>query len=133
MIGRWPGKFKRIRTCRSQLRNLRAAWWTAHALRQARRQLRRDGVNVRLSPPIRASRQATRGVYAILRRQPNTCLERALVLQRWLASLGEGHDVIVGVSRPGPDFEAHAWLDFERTDDPSEFSYQELLRLAPPT
>ncbi len=40
---------------------------------------------------------AGRGVYAVLRREPHTCLERAFVLQRWRAAQGELRDVIVGI------------------------------------
>jgi hypothetical protein len=43
----------------------------------------------------------------------STCLERALVEQRWRAARGERLDVVIGVKGTGPTFEAHAWVDGE--------------------
>ena len=60
----------------------------------------------------------------MLKRVPNTCLERALVLQRWLAEQGVERDVIVGVTGR-QDFRAHAWLEGETVDP----QFQELTRL----
>jgi hypothetical protein len=54
-----------------------------------------------------------------------TCLERALVLQRWLAAHGSPYDVVIGVTAPADGFAAHAWLDGE--DDAR--AYAELTRL----
>jgi hypothetical protein len=110
----------------------RAAWWTYRALRGVRRELPRHGLQTRVRQPPRLSRGASRGVYAVLRRQPNTCLERTLVLQRWLASVGERHDVVVGVARPDESFSAHAWLDFESEVSTSD-GFAEILRLPAPT
>ncbi len=77
--------------------------------------------------PPRLPEHAGRGVYAVLRRVPNTCLERALVLQRWLSEQGLDKDVIIGVTSPR-DFRAHAWLDGETVEE----EFQELTRLQPP-
>jgi Transglutaminase-like superfamily len=50
-------------------------------------------------------------VKAALRRRGHPCIERSLVLQAWHAAHGERRDVIVGVTAPGNEFRAHAWLD----------------------
>jgi hypothetical protein len=105
---------------------LRAAWWTARSLRRARRQLRRGAfADLRLSPPPELPERAVRGVLAVLRRTSPTCLERALVLQRWFAAHGSSRDVVIGVMAPADGFAAHAWLDGE--DDTCRYS--ELTRL----
>lgn len=122
-----------LRTSARRLRRvdvptLRAAWWTLGALVRTRLALRRraiGGVVVGAPPPLPV--HAGRGVHAVLRRVPNTCLERALVLQRWLAQHGVVKDVVVGVTSPR-DFRAHAWLDGDRVEQ----EFQELTRLPPP-
>jgi hypothetical protein len=67
-------------------------------------------------------------VRAILDRQPATCLERALVLQRWRAAHGDAQEVVVGVLAPSEGFSAHAWLADEPRDGRE---YRELLRVPP--
>jgi Transglutaminase-like superfamily len=105
---------------------LRAAWWTARSLRRARRQLRHQGfTEVRVPSPPPLPHRAGRGVRAVLRRASPTCLERALVLQRWLAAHGSSRDVVIGVTAPERGFVAHAWLE---GDDAGE-RYSELTRL----
>ena len=95
------------------LPTLRAAVWAWRALRRAERDLARHGLEgARVAPPPRLPASAGRGVVAVLRRRPNTCLERALVLQRWLAAHGEPRVVVIGVTA-AQDFRAHAWLDGE--------------------
>ena len=70
------------------------------------------GSTGRASRPRRDSPASARaGVIAVVRRRPSTCLERALVLQRWEADHGAGRDVIIGVRGPGDAFRAHAWLE----------------------
>jgi len=64
-------------------------------------------------------------VAAVLARRPASCLERALVLQRWDAAHGRPRDVVIGVTSPA-DFSAHAWLD---GDPAGAGPFQELLRL----
>jgi hypothetical protein len=108
------------------LPTLRAAWWTLRALRRARRGLGRRTLatpTLPAPPPLPAS--SVRGVGVVLRRRPASCLERALVLQRWEAAQGHPRDVVIGVTSPD-DFSAHAWLD----GDPGESGeFAELLRL----
>jgi hypothetical protein len=65
----------------------------------------------KLSPPPPLPGQAVRGVRAALNRRGHRCVERALVLQAWYAAHGDPRDVVVGVTAPGADFSAHAWLD----------------------
>jgi hypothetical protein len=110
-------------------RVLGAAAWALLAVRATRRQLaRRPLYDVRVPGPPALPRHAERGVNGVLRRLEPSCLERSLVLQRWLAAHGEQHTVVVGVSAP-QDFQAHAWLDGERL--PAGAGYHEIARLAP--
>ena len=113
---------------RIDLPTIRAAWWAFTSLHLTRRRLRTRpvaDVAVRRPPPLPA--HAGRGVDAVLRRASSTCLERALVLQRWLSDHGTSKDVVVGVTSP-KDFRAHAWLDGEAVDE----QFHELVRLKPP-
>jgi hypothetical protein len=65
----------------------------------------------------------------VLSRQPATCLERALVLQSWLASRGRVHDIVIGVRMTDNGVAAHAWVDEVDSTGPEE--YEELHRLQP--
>jgi hypothetical protein len=106
---------------------LRGGWWALRAVRHVRRELRGLPVRaVRVPPPPAPGRGVERGVRTVLQRLEPSCLERALILQRWLAARGELREVVIGVTAPGSDFEAHAWLDGE----PS-LQFQEIARLAP--
>ena len=107
---------------------LRAAWWTDRALRRARGDLR-DGElrEVRLPAPPRLPPAAERGVHAVLRRRGHSCLERSLVLQRWLAAHGDARDVVIGTTGVA-GFKAHAWLD---GDEEGAARFVELSRLPP--
>ena len=110
--------------------SLRAAWWTHRALRRVHEDLHTNGLDFGPPPkPPRLPTRARRGVLAVLRRQHSTCLERALVLQRWHSAHGQDRDVIIAVKGPSLDFEAHAWLDGEPDGDIESFA--ELMRLAP--
>jgi transglutaminase superfamily protein len=110
---------------------VRAAIWTLRAVGLARRQLRRHGMaQVDLPAPPAVPETAFRGVLAALRRRPASCLERALVLQRWHAAHGRPLDVVIGVAGSSRDFRAHAWLDGDR-DEP-ERTYRELSRVPAP-
>jgi hypothetical protein len=107
---------------------LRAAWWTLASLRAARKALSTQVLaDILVGRPPRLPADAVRGVHAVLRRTPSTCLERALVLQRWLVEHGVERDVIVGVTGR-EDFRAHAWLEGESVDE----RFHELTRLRPP-
>jgi hypothetical protein len=111
---------------------LRAARWAFFELRRVKRTLAADGLAgtaVRPSPSLPTS--ALRGVLAVMRRTPGTCLEEALVLQRWLSDHGDPRQVVIGVGRPDGALGAHAWVDGERFS--REAAYGELMRLDPPS
>lgn len=63
-------------------------------------------------------------VERVLARRRASCLESALVAQRWLAAHGIDRDVLVGVSAPGAGFRAHAWLH-----DPDGDAHPELTEI----
>lgn len=108
--------------------NLRAAIWAFVSLRRARRDLRAHGLEgAHVAPPPRLPASARAGVLAVIRGRPSTCLERALVLQRWEAEHGAESDVIIGVTGPGDGFVAHAWLETMPDAPPGAFA--EILRL----
>lgn len=80
--------------------------------------------------PPRLPASSRRGVEAFLRRRRHSCLEGALVRQRWLAEQGVLLDVVIGVTAPTAGFEAHAWLESSGT--PANVArYLEIARLAP--
>jgi hypothetical protein len=108
---------------------LRGAVWAARSLRRVRRDLRAQPLRkVHVPPPPALPEHAARGVFAALRRVDPSCLERSLVLQRWMSSQGDPRDVVVGISAPGA-FRAHAWLAGETP--PPGAGFAELMRLAP--
>jgi hypothetical protein len=112
------------------LATLRAAWWARGALRSAHDALARGevkGIQVPAPPDLPAS--AIRGVEALLRRRDHTCLEAALVRQRWFAAHGKNRQIAIGVKSPADGFLAHAWLVGDR--DPQAPNYHELERLDP--
>lgn len=106
----------------------RGAFWAHSALRRTRRELRDGGLpDVTLTPPRRLRAGAERGVHAVLRRLPSTCLERAVVLQRWRAAQGDAREIVIGVARSSDEFVAHAWLEGE--NDRLAPRFEELLRV----
>jgi hypothetical protein len=115
---------------RPRLASLRAFLWADASLRAARRELKSGPLSaVALPPAPRLPGRGTRGVQALLRLRRHTCLEEALVKQRFLASQGAHRDVVIGV-RSGRDggFVAHAWLDGEA--DGAADRFHELTRLS---
>jgi Transglutaminase-like superfamily len=109
------------------IRTLRVAWWTDRALRRARAQLSEGELrSVPLPPPPRLPGHGN-GVRLVLRRRNPSCLERSLVLQRWLAAHGDPRDVVIGTTGVA-GFEAHAWLDGEEA---GVARYTEITRLPP--
>jgi hypothetical protein len=113
------------------IQDARAAWWTWRAVRSARGQLRAGAVReVRLPAPPGVPPRAARAIRLVLRREHPSCLERALVLQRWLSAQGIARDVVVGThGGPRSGFMAHAWIDGEPQAD--GLQYTELIRLSP--
>jgi hypothetical protein len=105
-----------------------AAIWAAGVLRTARAQLQSGALHgIALAPPRRRALGGRRGVKAVLWLGRASCLEGALVRQRFQAPGGVGRDVVIGVGRPGERFGAHAWLDGER--DGERFGFRELTRV----
>lgn len=93
-----------------------------------RASLPRDGLDARVAPPPELPDSALRGVEGLLSRVAKpTCLERALILQRWMASHGDPRAVVVGVATD-QGFEAHAWV--QGYDEVGE-RYSELTVIAP--
>jgi hypothetical protein len=109
------------------LSELRGALWALTALHRARRQLRAGALEtVEIPQPPRLAPAGASGVRAVLQRRSHTCLERAIVLQRWEAVHGRPRDVVIGVRGPSGSFEAHAWLDGV---EPAPAEYRELTRI----
>jgi hypothetical protein len=114
---------------------LRAAWWAWQSVRRLRHDLQVHGVNASVAPPPALTASASGGVSAVLDRLSPTCLERALVAQRWWASHDRPLDVLIGVHlrAGGPEgggFAAHAWLDGSEPESVEHF--QELCRIPAP-
>lgn len=109
---------------------LRAASWTARSALSARGQLRRgvrpDAIVLPRLP--RLPQTATRTVRAVTRLLDNSCLERAIVLQKWYAAHGDKKVVWIGVTAPARGFRAHAWLEGE---DSSSQVFTQLLKVDP--
>lgn len=107
-----------------------AAAWAWLAARRVQRLLV-NGVpapgSVRRPPPLPAG--GRRAVAAVLRRTGATCLVEALVLQAWDAAHGHRRDVVIGVTGSA-DFQAHAWLDGDRSTTGEGFA--EFVRLTAP-
>jgi hypothetical protein len=110
---------------------LRASWWTVRSLRRLRVELRAHGLQAELTTPPPLPSDALRGVTATARWLRATCLERSLLVQKWLLAQGRPHTLVIGVPAPGEQpFIAHAWLEgHDRPDDGAP--YAELMRLDP--
>ncbi|MGZ4413908.1 MAG: hypothetical protein ACXVRZ_05980 [Gaiellaceae bacterium] len=104
---------------------------TTSAVRQARRLLR-DIVleGLALTPPLASLRDGERGMWLILGRLRPSCLERAIVLQAWLAARGRAHDVVRGRHpQGGPGFQRTRRIDAE---EPSQRDKsREIARFTP--
>jgi hypothetical protein len=113
------------------LADARAGAWAWQALRSVRRQLRAGAVRgVHAPAPPALPIAASRAVRVTLALGRSSCLERSLVLQRWLAAHGIERDVVVGThGAAGSEFTAHAWID--GTPQRADRRYVEMIRLAP--
>ncbi|MGH2870777.1 MAG: lasso peptide biosynthesis B2 protein [Solirubrobacteraceae bacterium] len=92
--------------------------WADQALVGLRRDLPVQGIKARVAPPRAAAGWGTAPITVWLRYRRATCLERSIILQRWLMCIGQPHDVLIGVRSPEEAVMAHAWLDHE---DPLDF------------
>lgn len=101
---------------------LRAGWWAAIALRRLRGELAMSGLAAVVPPPPPLEPEAIRGVTVLAAAARATCLERSLLIQRWLVEQGARPEVLVGVANsPDEGFKAHAWLPgFD--PEPDEFT-----------
>lgn len=111
--------------------DLVALWWAWRALRAVRRDLPADGVRTAVAAPKAGLRpDALAEIEALLRWRKATCLQRTLVVQRWLAAHGRPVDIAVGVGTQDNAFAAHAWLPgFDRPSNGAGF--REITRIAP--
>ena len=110
------------------LSRVRALSWTLRSAVAARHQLKRgrrlDAVV--LPDPPSLPEDMTRTVRLVTRLLDNTCLERAIVLQRWYAAHGERKSIWIGVSSPSSGFRAHAWLEGETSGNET---FEKLLKV----
>ena len=108
--------------------SLRAAAWAVRTVRDVREALKRTPVDsLQLDQPPALPAEALRGIRVAFRLRRATCLERALVLQRWHSAQGHKRDVVIAVRAGEHPFEAHAWLDGE--PDAVAGSFSELMRV----
>jgi len=106
----------------------RAAWWAHRALSEVRSKLAAGGFSrVAVPPPPNLPAEGLRGVDALLRRRRHTCLEGALIRQRWLSAHGVKREVVIGVCGAGASFRAHAWVAGE--EDSAANGMRELARI----
>ena len=114
---------------RHHLNVVRAAWWAATALRDVHRRLAAVGLRAVVKSPPALPRSAWGGVVRVLNRSRSTCLERALVWQKWLFVHGDHRAVVIGADVPDANLSAHAWVEGE--EPVSESAFAEMLRLPP--
>jgi hypothetical protein len=112
------------------LPTVRGAGWAMLALHRLRREIPSEGLDVRVLAPRTASSRGVRGVEAALRLRHATCLERSLIVQRWLMAYGSPHDVLVGVNGGAESMEAHAWIDLYDSEGEGE-GFRVLTRVVP--
>ncbi len=114
------------------LPTVRGAGWAMLALRRLRREIPSEGLDVHVLAPRAASPRGVRGVEVALRLRRATCLERSLIVQRWLMAYGSSHDVLVGVNGGAGSMEAHAWIDrYDSEDEGDGEGFRVLTRVAP--
>lgn len=103
--------------------------WALRCLAKLRADLVGEDVRrVRVAAPPAVAAGGTRAVIArVLARTGATCLQRSLILQAWDRAHGTHRAVVVGVTAPGPQFRAHAWIDGDEVHEQQEFA--EILRV----
>lgn len=113
--GRTPNAASVLSGVARWLHRVRVVGWAVRACWRAHREIR-IGPLARVVVPAPPARPAGRGRGAVLwtvRLLRASCLERALVLQRWDAAGHRPRDVVVGVCLAGDRMRAHAWVDGE--------------------
>lgn len=108
--------------------SVRSYRWARTQLTDVKQRLRLEGVRTRVVPPDGLAPRGYRGLRLALRTVSPTCLERALVLQAWIAAYTTAPDVVIGVRKGESEIEAHAWVD--GSDSWYDPSYDELTRLS---
>ena len=108
--------------------SVQAYRWARRELDDVKLRLKTEGVRTRVVSPAGLAPRGYRGLQRALSQVSPTCLERALVLQAWLAAYTDAPDVVIGVRKGETDIEAHAWVD--GNDSAFDPSYDELTRLA---
>jgi Transglutaminase-like superfamily len=104
---RIPGWARYLQPCVFQ-----AAWWTFKSTKDVRRQLAAGVARASVVSPPALPWRAGLGVDTVIARMGATCLEGAMVRQRWLAAHGVLRDVVIGLPATGfGSTPAHAWVD----------------------
>jgi hypothetical protein len=106
------------------------ARWTLSALRIVRDRLTENGLDAASAPPapvVGATGEKTLRVVLCLSRE--TCLVKSLVRQSWYLVHGDERDLVIGITVPDEDFEAHAWLEGDDVEETDGFT--ELVRRRP--
>ena len=110
------------------LSTARAAWWAARSIRRAHSVNLAAPVPEQLPQVPTVSPAAIDGVKVSLRLARSSCLTRPMILQAWLLAHGDARNLVIGVTRPGEQFGAHAWLEGE---PPCHGSFHELTQRPP--
>lgn len=89
----------------------------------------------RSTPDITLRRRAVRFAHAFYRRTDGTCLERSLLLFRYLGRAGAAPQLVVGFMLEGEGVIGHAWVEVEgrpllEVEDPTA-KYVSLVRFGP--
>ena len=108
--------------------DLRAAAWASGAHADLRGRIEAEGTEAVVTAPPELPAGAVRAVRATLRLRRASCLEGALILQRWHAAHDRPLDLVIGVTAPGAGFHAHAWLEGEGSLPTETGGFTEILR-----
>jgi len=102
--------------------------WLETSLTDVRAGLQTEGIDARsrLPDPPYAAPWLTGFIAVRLAMLHATCLERSVIMQRWLMAIGRPHDLLIGVKSPRETTIAHAWLDHEDSR-----GHHVLMRLPP--
>lgn len=108
----------------------RTLFWSLRTVGRIRQQLpQRPFGDVVLTIPPASDVRSRSAMNAGLRLRRASCLEQALLRQRFDAANGVQRTLIIAVTSPANGFRAHSWLEGERQHDPS---MREIVRLPAP-